>query len=78
MLVPNEQEESKIRTSILSDYVAATERYAGAVRELKRQSSASPFNRYSDLYQLVEDARNECERLRRVLFELGGDIGSPS
>ncbi len=58
---------------ILADYLAATERYAWAVRELNRQSGAIPLNRYSDQYKLVEDARNECDRLRSLVFELAGE-----
>ena len=71
--LPNEQEKTELKLTLLADYVAATERYARAVRELHRESAALPFNSYGDSYKAVEEARHECERLRRVLFELGGE-----
>jgi hypothetical protein len=67
----NKQEECELRRTLLQDYEAAAKRYASAVAELNQQGPVFPPGHYQDAYNRVEHAREECERLRRILFELG-------
>ena len=55
---------------LVSQYHVATERYTAAVGELSQQRESADKDGYLKLLLLVEDARNECERVRNALAKL--------
>jgi hypothetical protein len=64
--IPNLNE----RTSLLRQYALATEHYAWTVGELERQRPILSKQEYDQLQLVVEDARAQCERLRKEMIEL--------
>ena len=65
---PSSSEEQRL----ISEYHIATERYTAAVGELSQQRATMQREDYTKLLTIVEDARNECERVRKALAELHG------
>ncbi len=65
------KEPEDLRSILLHDYALAAKHYAWAVGELNRQRAVLPVAHYEKLYQVVEDAREDCERLRKAISELG-------
>ena len=63
---PSSSEEQRL----VAEYHVATERYAAAVGELAQQRVTMTKEDYVKLLDLVEDARNECERVRNSLKRL--------
>jgi hypothetical protein len=57
---------------LVSEYHIATERYSAAVGELALQRATMKREDYIKLLAVVEDARNECERIRAMLTKLHG------
>jgi len=57
---------------LVSQYHVATERYTAAVGELSQQRPTADQESYQKLLVIVEDARNECERVRNALAKLHG------
>jgi hypothetical protein len=55
---------------LVSQYHVATERYTAAVGELSHQRATADKDGYQKLLLIVEDARNECERVRAALARL--------
>jgi len=55
---------------LVSQYHVATERYTAAVGELSQQRATADSVGYQKLLIIVEDARNECERVRNALVHL--------
>lgn len=55
---------------LVSQYHVATERYTAAVGELSHQRATADKDGYQKLLAIVEDARNECERVRHALAKL--------
>ena len=55
---------------LISQYHVATERYTAAVGELSQQRATADTDGYLKLLLIVEDARNECERVRNALGKL--------
>ena len=55
---------------MVSQYHVATERYTAAVGELSQQRATADSVGYQKLLIIVEDARNECERVRNALVHL--------
>ena len=55
---------------LVSQYHVATERYTAAVGELSQQRATTDQEGYQKLLLIVEDARNECERVRNALTKL--------
>jgi hypothetical protein len=55
---------------LVSQYHVATERYTAAVGELSQQRATADQDGYQKLLIIVEDARNECERVRKALAGL--------
>jgi hypothetical protein len=55
---------------LVSQYHVATERYTAAVGELSQQRATVDHAAYQKLLLIVEDARNECERVRNALTKL--------
>jgi hypothetical protein len=62
------------RTSVLRQYASATEHYAWTVGELERQRGNLPKHKYDQLYLLVEDARSQCEHLRKQMIALPPEV----
>ena len=67
-LDPASSEEQRL----VAEYHIATERYTAAVGELSQQRATMNREDYSKLLNIVEDARNECERVRKALADLHG------
>jgi hypothetical protein len=63
---------------LVSQYHVATERYSAAVGELSQQRATADKDGYLKLLLIVEDARNECERVRSALARLHNDGTKPS
>ena len=63
---PSSSEEQRL----VAEYHVATERYTAAVGELAQHRAALTKSDYQKLLNLVEDARNECERVRNSLARL--------
>jgi hypothetical protein len=63
---PSSSEEQRL----VAEYHVATERYTAAVGELTQHRSTLTKDDYIKLVNLVEDARNECERVRNSLKRL--------
>ena len=57
---------------LVSEYHIATERYSAAVGELALQRATMKRDDYVKLLAVVEDARNDCERVRGILAKLHG------
>ena len=57
---------------LVSEYHIATERYTAAVGELSTQRATMKQGDYNKLLKIVEDARNECERVRAAIAKLHG------
>jgi hypothetical protein len=57
---------------LISEYHIATERYTAAVGELALQRATLKREDYIKLLGMVEDARNECERVRGLITKLHG------
>jgi len=66
---PSSQDEQVL----VSQYHVATERYSAAVGELSQQRASADKDGYLKLLLIVEDARNECERVRAALARLHND-----
>jgi hypothetical protein len=64
------------RTSVLRQYASAAEHYAWTVAELERQRGNLSKHKYDQLYLAAEQARAECERLRRAMIALPPDGNS--
>jgi hypothetical protein len=60
---PASSEEKRL----VAEYHVATERYTAAVGELTLHREMLTKDDYIKLLNLVEDARNECERVRNNL-----------
>jgi hypothetical protein len=60
---PSSSEEQRL----IAEYHVATERYSAAVGELTLHREMLTKEDYVKLLNLVEDARNECERVRNNL-----------
>ena len=60
---------------LVSQYHVATERYSAAVGELSQQRQTADKESYQRLLLIVEDARNECERVRHALTKLHNSQG---
>jgi hypothetical protein len=60
---------------LVSQYHVATERYSAAVGELSQQRATTDRDGYQKLLLIVEDARNECERVRNALSRLHASQG---
>jgi hypothetical protein len=52
---------------LLAEYHAATVKYAAAVGELSQHRATMTKEDYDKLFRVVEDSRNECERIRKAL-----------
>jgi hypothetical protein len=65
---PTSSEEQRL----VSEYHIATERYTAAVGELTQHRATMSKQDYTKLLNIVEDARNECERVRHALAKLHG------
>jgi hypothetical protein len=61
------QDPAELRRMLIEEYAKAANHYAWAVEELNRHRSTLPKVQYQDAYFLVENAREECERLRSAL-----------
>jgi len=55
---------------LVSEYHIAAERYSAAVGELALQRATMKREDYIKLLALVDDAHNECERVRELLAKL--------
>jgi hypothetical protein len=64
------QPESSEEQRLVAEYHVATERYTAAVGELAQHRTTMTKEDYTKLLYLVEDARNECERVRNALARL--------
>jgi hypothetical protein len=53
---------------LTSEYTATTQFYTWSVAELSRQIGSVPEDEYRKLFQVVKDARTECEIARRALY----------
>jgi hypothetical protein len=65
---PSSSEEQRL----VAEYHIATEKYTAAVGELSLQRATMKQEDYSKLLSIVEEARNECERVRKDLAKLHG------
>jgi len=52
---------------LLAEYHAATEKYSAAVGELSQHRATMVKEDYDRFLRVVEDARNDCERIRKEL-----------
>jgi hypothetical protein len=62
--------ESSEEQRLVAEYHIATERYTAAVGELAQHRTTMTTTDYTKLLHIVEDARNECERVRNSLARL--------
>jgi hypothetical protein len=65
---PTSSEEQRL----VAEYHIATERYTAAVGELTQHRATMSKQDYTKLLNIVEDSRNECERVRHALAKLHG------
>jgi hypothetical protein len=65
------KESKEARSTLVREYTLATKHYASAVRELTKQRPWLTRSGYATMYQLVEESRENCERLQRALANLG-------
>ncbi len=63
---PSSSEEQRL----VAEYHVATERYTAAVGELAQHRATMTKEDYTKLFNLAEDARNACERIRHSLSRL--------
>jgi hypothetical protein len=63
---PTSSEEQRL----IAEYHIATERYTAAVGELTQLRATMTNEDYTRLLHIVEDARNDCERVRHSLSKL--------
>ena len=63
---PSSSEEQRI----IAEYHIATERYTAAIGEVTQHRETMNAEDYQKLLNIVEDARNECERVRNALARL--------
>jgi hypothetical protein len=63
---PSSSEEQRL----VAEYHIATERYTAALGEVAQHRATMTTEDYTKLFDLVEDARNECERVRHSLSRL--------
>ena len=62
--------ESSEEQRLVAEYHIATERYTAAVGELATHRSTMTKEDYTKILNMVEDSRNECERVRNALARL--------
>ena len=60
---PSDSEHQRL----LAEYHAVTVKYAAAVGELSQHRATMTKEDYDKFLRVVEDARNECERVRNAL-----------
>lgn len=58
------------KSKLIHDYALAAKHYAWAIGELDRQRAVLPKEHYQEMYFVAEEARKECERLRKAIAEL--------
>jgi len=58
---------------LIAEYHIATEKYNAAVGELTQLRATMTGEDYKKLLNIVEDARNDCERVRHSLARLHGE-----
>jgi hypothetical protein len=63
---PQSSEEQRL----VAEYYIATEKYTAAVGELTQLRATMTKEDYTRLLNIVEDARNDCERARNALAKL--------
>ena len=63
---PQSSEEQRL----IAEYHIATEKYTAAVGELTQLRATMTKVDYTRLLNIVEDARNDCERARNALAKL--------
>jgi hypothetical protein len=61
------RKDSALIRILLAEYATATRHYAKAVGELNKHRAILTKDDYKRIYRLAEDAREDCERLRRPL-----------
>jgi hypothetical protein len=64
--------ESSEEQRLVAEYHIATEKYTAAVGELAQLRAKMTKDDYTRLFNIVEDARNDCERVRNALARLHG------
>jgi hypothetical protein len=57
---------------LLAEYHIATQKYTAAVGELTQQRATIRAEDYQKLLNIVEGARNDCEKARNGLTKLHG------
>jgi hypothetical protein len=62
--------ESSEEQRLVAEYHIATEKYTAAVGELAQHRATMTTEDYTKILHMVEDARNECERVRNSLTRL--------
>ena len=62
--------ESSEEQRLLAEYHIATEKYTTSVGELATHRATMTREDYMKLLKIVEDARNDCERVRNSLASL--------
>jgi hypothetical protein len=62
--------ESSEEQRLVAEYHIATERYTAAVGELATHRATMTKEDYTKILNMVEDSRNECERVRNALARL--------
>jgi len=62
--------ESSEEQRLIAEYHIATERYTAAVGELSQHRATMMKEDYIKILNMVEDARNDCERVRNSLARL--------
>lgn len=62
--------ESSEEQRLIAEYHIATERYTAAVGELAQHRATMSTEDYTKILHMVEDSRNECERVRNALARL--------
>ena len=62
--------ESSEEQRLVAEYHIATEKYTAAVGELGQHRATMKAEDYTRLLHIVEDARNDCERVRNTLAKL--------
>lgn len=65
------QKQDDLKSKLLHDYATATKHYAWAVGELDRQRAVLPKEHYQEMYFVAEEARKDCEQLRKAISDLG-------
>lgn len=65
---PQSSEEQRL----IAEYHIATQKYTAAVGELTQQRATLKLEDYQKLLNIVEEARDDCERARNTLAKLHG------